>query len=226
MKNKKIVITGAGSGLGRSLAQQASKKGAKVYLLGRTKEKLEQVAETLDNPVGIHTLDVRKTDEVDQVFSEVGPIDILVNNAGVGSFAQAEELSEIEIDKMIDTNLKGTIFCSQAALPKMKEEDKGLIVNIISTAGKRGKATESVYCASKFGVRGFTESLAVELEDTPLKVVGVYMGGMRTNFWEGIFDEEKLKQLMDPDDIAEIILSNIKSRPNLNVEEIVIENKK
>ncbi|AGB42206.1 short-chain dehydrogenase of unknown substrate specificity [Halobacteroides halobius DSM 5150] len=226
MENKKVVITGAGSGLGRSLAQQISSHGAKVYLLGRTKAKLDKVSKNLTNPSEVHTLDVRNSKQVNQVFSDIGPVDILINNAGVGIFGPAEELSAPEVEKMIDTNLKGTIFCSQAVLPKMKEENKGLIINIISTAGKTGKTTESVYCASKFGVRGFTESLALELKGTPLRAVGVYMGGMSTSFWEGIFGEEKMKKLMDPDDIAEIILTNIKERPNINVEEIVIQNKK
>lgn len=75
----------------------------------------------------------------------------------------------------------------------MKERNEGTIVNIVSTAGLEGKVTESVYCASKFGVRGFTESLALELSGTAINVCAVYMGGMRTEFWDGVFTEEKLR---------------------------------
>ena len=226
MDNKKIAITGAGSGLGRSLAIEVANRGAEVYLLGRTKEKLKKVANTIDSNTHVYSVDISNKAKVNKVFSKINPLDILINNAGVGSFDQAENLSKSEINKMIDINLKGTIFCTQAVLPAMKENNSGLVVNIISTAGKTGKKTESVYCASKFGVRGFTESLALELEGSPLKAMGVYMGGMKTSFWDGKLPEDKLNKFMDPDDIAEIILDNLKSRPHLNVEELVIQNEK
>jgi short-subunit dehydrogenase len=85
---------------------------------------------------------------------------------------------------------------------------------------------ESVYCASKFGVRGFTESLALELQETPIHVVGIYMGGMNTEFWSGIFTPEQTKNLMDPDDVADIIVENLHPRQYLSVSEVVIKNKK
>ena len=84
--------------------------------------------------------------------------------------------------------------------------------------------TESVYCASKFGVRGFHESLLVELEETDIHVFGAYMGGMKTEFWNGIFDASQTEGLMDPDDIADIIYHNAKVRKSLNVEQVVIKN--
>lgn len=225
-----MVITGAGSGLGASLARKYSQKGSHIVLLGRTKEKLEKVAAQLSNSCSTYTVDVSSKEQVKKVFAtiqeEVGVVDLLINNAGVGSFALAEDIDQQSLDKMIDINLKGTIFCTQAVLGQMKTRNRGYIVNIVSTAGKEGKANESVYCASKFGVRGFTESLAVELRETPIHVIGVYMGGMKTEFWDGIFAQEQLEKLMDPDDIADIIIGNIEPRRFLTVDEIVIKNKK
>lgn len=230
MKNQVIVITGAGSGLGASLAKKYSEIGAHICLLGRTENKLKVIGRELPNNYSIHTVDISKLSDVKRVFDSItqtyGQIDLLFNNAGVGSFDLAEELSEEDIHNMIDTNLKGTIFCSQEVLKQMKKQNSGTIVNIVSTAGLIGKATESVYCASKFGVKGFTESLVVELTGTPISVFAAYMGGMNTDFWSGIFDQDKTSKMMNPVDIAEIIMDNIKPRKNIAIPEIIIKNVK
>lgn len=227
---KHVVITGAGSGLGAALAYKYNKQGYFVTLIGRTKVKLEQVAETFGNSAyAIYPLDVSSFHEVEKVFQqirgEIQPIDILVNNAGVGHFALAEELSAEQVDQMIDVNLKGTIFCTQQVLGEMKERNAGSIINVISTAGVQGKVTESAYCASKFGARGFTESLIKELEDTNVQAHGIYMSGMKTPFWEGTLDDSDTEGMMDPEDIADIILANTKIRPNISVPQVIIENK-
>jgi uncharacterized protein len=229
MKEKVVVITGAGSGLGASLAKKYSELGSHVCLLGRTRTNLERTAQILVNGHSIYELDVTSKNEVDTVFQsikeEVGSIDLLINNAGLGVFDLAENIDEASIHQMIDINLKGTIFCTQAVLPDMKDRNEGIIANVISTAGIEGKVTESVYCASKFGVRGFTESLQVELQESAVRVFAAYMGGMKTAFWDGMYSDEEIKDLMDPDDVADIIMDNIKSRKNLNVTEVVIKNK-
>ncbi|WP_172370782.1 SDR family oxidoreductase [Sporosarcina jiandibaonis] len=229
MNNKIVVITGAGSGLGASLAKKYAKDGYHVCLLGRTEDKLERTAKDLPNENhSIFPVDVSSKREVSQVFTKIkenlGTVDVLVNNAGVGVFDLAENLSEDEVHQMIDINIKGTIFCTQEVLSDMKERNSGSILNIVSTAGLEGKKTESVYCASKFGMRGFHESLLVELEKTNIHVFGAYMGGMKTEFWDGIYDESQTAGLMDPEDIADIIYHNAKTRKNLNVEQVVIKN--
>lgn len=228
MNQSVVVITGAGSGLGASLAKRYSDAGSHVCLLGRTRAKLERTADGLKNSHTIYVVDVSSKQEVDRVFRTIsetlGPVDLLINNAGIGVFDLAENLDESAVHQMIDINLKGTIFCSQAVLPEMKKRDQGMIANIVSTAGLDGKATESVYSASKFGVRGFTESLQLELEESRVRLFAAYMGGMKSEFWDGIYTEEEITNLMDPDDIADIIIANIKTRRNLNVKEVVIKN--
>jgi short-subunit dehydrogenase len=221
-----IVITGAGSGLGASLAKKYSDLGYHVCLLGRTKTKLVRIAETLKNSHSIYEVDVSSKKDVSRVFplikEEVGPINLLINNAGVGVFDLTENLSEESIHHMIDINLKGTIFCTQEVLSDMKEKNQGAIVNIVSLSGKRGKALESVYSASKFGVRGFTESLIDELKDTDIKLFAAYMGNMKTELW-GNDDIEEM--FIHPDDVADIIIDMMKQRKYIAVDEVMIRNK-
>ncbi|MDM5309744.1 SDR family oxidoreductase [Peribacillus frigoritolerans] len=221
-----VVITGAGSGLGASLAKKYSDLCCHVCLLGRTQTKLIRTAETsLSHNHSIYEVDVSSKSEVAKVMQlikeEVGQIDLLINNAGVGIFDLTENSSEESIHQMIDINLKGTIFCTQEVLNDMKKRNQGYIVNIVSLSGKRGKASESVYRASKFGSRGFTESLAIELEHTAIRVFGAYMGNMKTELWEGASSE---KTFMEPDDVADVIMESIKPRKYASIEEIIIKN--
>lgn len=223
-----MVITGAGSGLGASLAKKYAAEGHFVTLLGRRVEKLEEVAASFSHSdYAIHSLDVSVYQDVVEIFAEIEkakPIDRLINNAGVGHFALAEEISVEQTHQMIDVNLKGTIFCTQQVLAGMKTRNSGSIINIVSTAGLEGKVTEAVYSASKFGVKGFTESIVEELSETDIRVTAVYMGGMHTPFWDGLIDEANMGGMMHPDDIADIIMANISIRRNINVPQVVIKN--
>ena len=135
---KKVVITGAGSGLGAALVKKYHAGGYHVTLHGRTLEKLETIAKDFKN-YAVYPLDVSSPKAVaatfEQIKEKVGTIDILVNNAGVGYFYLAENLTLNHIDQMIDTNLKGTIYCTQQVLGEMKTQNTGTFLNIISTAG-------------------------------------------------------------------------------------------
>ncbi|MGM8212251.1 SDR family oxidoreductase [Virgibacillus sp. W0430] len=229
MTNKHAVITGAGSGLGSALARKLSDQGFHLSLLGRRKERLERTATDLPGTSTIYEVDVASFASVQETFAAIakerGQIDVLINNAGVGVFQLAEHLDKAAVDAMIDINLKGTIYCTQAVLSAMKERNEGTIVNVISTAGLEGKVNESVYCASKFGVKGFTESVIAELKDSAVRVLAAYMGGMKTPFWDGIYKESDIQHMMDPADVADIIIAAMQTRRNLNVDEVVIKNK-
>ena len=229
MSKKLAVITGAGSGLGASLARRFSDLGYHVALLGRNEHKLKKVGDTLkSDDFSVHSVDVADYFAVDTTFKVIteqyGDVDVLVNNAGTGAFKLLEDISAEEINSMIDVNVKGTIYCTQQVLPSMKKNNDGVIANVVSTAGLVGKLNETVYCASKFGARGFTEALLVELKDTDIRIFGAYMGGMKTEFWDGILEEDQMSGLMDPEDIADIIMANVKERKNLTVEQVVIKN--
>ena len=121
--------------------------------------------------------------------------------------------------------LKGMIYCSTKVLKLKKEEDLK-IVNIMSSAALKGNKDEALYCAAKWGERGYTESLKAAYKGTSVKIIGVYPGGMNTQFWEknrNYVSEEKQKEFMDPKDVAAVILDNIINYRNLNVSDIFIE---
>lgn len=215
-----VVITGAGSGLGRSLALAYSRDFDEIILLGRSTEKLLETKQLLpDKQVFTYELDIRSQTEIERLthtlFSR-HPVTALINNAGVGHFGPITDMPADQIKEMLDTNVFGTILLTQAFLKHYKE--KGKIVNIISTAGLRGKVNESAYCASKFALRGFTESLVKEYEGTGIVLSGAYMGGMDTPFWNESDHIKDKSRLRSPDVIAEKIYSLDDGRSEIIVE--------
>ncbi|PFN98526.1 short-chain dehydrogenase [Bacillus sp. AFS076308] len=199
---KTILITGAGTGLGKELALAYAQEGNRIILVGRTQSHLDEVRQMIEKTNGSAisaTCDITDSNRVEQLLyhlNETEKIDLVINNAGIGYFGPLQEISADRISHMIDTNVKGTIYVTKAILPTFLERNAGKIMNIISTAGLRGKVHETAYCASKFAIRGFTESLVKELESTSISVSGVYMGGMDTPFWDEnnfVTDRSRLK---------------------------------
>jgi short-subunit dehydrogenase len=223
---KSIIVTGAGSGLGKELSLLLSKKNYHLLLAGRNHEKLLMVKNEIEKAGGkadVMTVDIRSKKDIDQSISQLSKeyqIYGLVNNAGVGYFGPFEKMTQEEISEMIETNLTGTILMTQSVLAKMKNYGEGHMINIISTAGLRGKINEAVYAASKFAIRGLTESLQKEYEGTNIKFTAVYMGGMDTPFWEGSDHIKDKSRLRSPKEVAELIINEMEK------ETIIIESNK
>ncbi len=204
-----IAITGAGSGLGRALALKYAKNGYKAFLLGRDDTKLHLVQSEISNAGGqaeVILCDVQEPASVSIAFQQIGELDVFINNAAIGIFGPVEDYSIQDIDKTLNTNVRGTMLCIQSALPLIRES-QGRILTIISTAGLRGKVHESIYCASKFAVKGFTESLQQEWANDPIDITAVYMGGMNTPFWDNSTHVEDPSGLKGPEIVAEQIFS-------------------
>jgi short-subunit dehydrogenase len=223
---KTIIITGAGSGLGKELAHLFSQKGFHLLLTGRTFGKLSAVKEKIEADGGkadILHLDIRNAEDISKTIDEISQtytICGLVNNAGVGYFGPFADIEKDHITEMLNTNVLGTLLMTKAILPVLLKTPDGRIMNIISTAGLRGKVNEAVYVASKFAIRGFTESLQKEYEGHSIKINAVYMGGMDTPFWDNSDHVKDTSRFRSPREVAEIIIDQ------LDQDSIIIESKK
>lgn len=223
---KSIIITGAGSGLGKELALLFSKQGYHLLLIGRTVEKLsntQKEIEALGGKADILQIDIQNAEQVLNKVKEINGIHQifgLINNAGVGHFGPFMEMDERQITDMLNTNILGTILMTKAILPQLLKTNEGRIINIISTAGLRGKVNEAVYCASKFALKGFTESIQKEFAESGIKITAVYMGGMDTPFWAGSDHVTDASRFRSPQEVAKTIIQQ------LDQDSIVIESKK
>src|SRR5438309_6012685 len=178
--DKVVVITGASSGIGEESAVEFAKRKSKVVLVSRTRQNLETVAKKITNhqsEILVYPCDVSKKDQVEQmsraVLDKFGRIDILVNNAGFGIFSSVHESKIEEIESQMATNYFGTVYCTKEFLPKMLEQKSGHIVNVASVAASFGIPGMASYCASKFAMLGFSESLYQELKGTGVGVTVV-----------------------------------------------------
>ena len=200
-----VLVTGAASGIGRATAEAFARAGATVALTSRDMKQLETVAGQMRATgvkVSMHHLDVTDRREafavIETVAKEFGRLDILVNNAGIGQCLRLADLQWEDARKIVDTNLMGIIHCIQAALPIMKQQGSGQIVNISSTAGHKGIPFLSVYCATKFAVRGLTESLRMELRKEGIEVISVCPGTTDTEFFRRSVTSAKGWSLKSP----------------------------
>lgn len=230
LTNKVVVITGATSGLGRELAHQLAKQGAKVIVTGRDKQRLASTLEQLDAISAGHQgfyMDVQSSDSVHNTFSAIlsayGTVDILINNAGYGKFLDIDELDIAEYETMMNTNYLGLIRCTKEVLPIMKKQKAGHIVNIASLAGLIGNAKSTAYASTKHAVLGFTNSLRMELRDSGIIVSAVNPGPIRTPFFDiadksGRYVKNVEKLMLEPEAVAKhIIRLLIKKKPELNL---------
>jgi len=222
-KDSVSIITGSGQGIGKKIAQRLASEGASVVISDIDTETARETAREIESSFGIKVAsiktDVKKRDEiqklVDFTVKEFGKIDILVNNAGICSLTGIEDISEEEWNGVIDVNLKGVFFCSQAVVPVMKGQGQGRILNMASLAGKVGGiAVGAHYAASKAGVICLTKSFAKALAPFGVRVNAIAPGPVDTAMTQAFPPEAReelvgqcpLGRLADTEDIAEAAL--------------------
>ena len=196
-----IIITGASSGIGEATARLFASKGYRVVLAARRIDRLNDLAQEIRSKEGralVVVMDITKNDQIEYLVSQTiayfGRIDILLNNAGLGRLGWLEKLDPInDIEYQIKVNIIGMIQMTRAVLPNMIERKQGHIINMGSIAGLVATPTYSVYAASKYGLRGFTEALRREVNIHGIKVTGIYPGGVATEFGEKAGIKRKTK---------------------------------
>lgn len=222
LKNKTIVITGGTDGLGYSLAKTFIEKESKVILISRNQEKIDKALQDLGEKAKAFKADVSNWREVEKVAQDIKEVDILINNAGVWIEGSILSNEIAKIDQAIDTNLKGVIYTTKAFLPKLQKETESHVLNVISTSGLKGRNDQAVYCASKFGVSGFTEALKVDLEKTNIKVTGFYPGGMHTGLFEKAGAPKDNADWMNTDKVSKIIAFMLEQDSSMIMDHVIL----
>lgn len=236
IKGKVIAITGASSGMGKAIAVELAREGAKVVLGARRKEQLERIVEEIKNKDGeaiFVQIDVKnKADLVGLVNAAVqhyGKLDVMVNNAGVSQLSRIDELDVEGWEEMIDINLKGVLYGMAAAIPIFKEQGSGHIVNIISTAGIKIVPMQGVYVGTKNAIRTIAEAFRQE-SDGNLRITGISPGFVKTDFASGIKNEQMktaiqngMEQMaIDPIAIANAVIYAVSQPEDVEIGDIVI----
>jgi NADP-dependent 3-hydroxy acid dehydrogenase YdfG len=225
-----VVITGAGRGLGREMALAFAKHRARLALISRTEVELEKVAREIraaGGRAGVYPADVAVesiiSETVAAIERKVGRVDLLVNNAGLWFHGPADKVRPEDVDRLLAVNLKGVMFTTKAVLSGMLSERAGHIINICSTSGREGKADQTLYCATKFAVRGYTEALRAELKGSGVRITGFYPGGMQTGFFDGAAAKVDTRGFMKPKEVARLVVTIASVPTDMVVSEIVVE---
>jgi NAD(P)-dependent dehydrogenase (short-subunit alcohol dehydrogenase family) len=226
IENHVAVVTGAGRGIGRAIAIELGKLGAKVVLASRNRSELEETGKAIGANASVLPANVRKKDELQRLFEQaaaaVGPVDILVNAAGLGIFGPVANFKDEDFETLIETNLRGIFFTCRYVLPSMIERKRGHIINIASIAGKVGSANRAVYCASKFGVVGFTESLAEEVRQYGVRASVICPGSTDTRFSPSETSGKARERMLRPEDVAHAVRMLVTQEPNSFISEIIM----
>ncbi len=187
-KDKVVVVTGVGSGIGRALAKHFDTLGAKLALNDYDKASLEDTVSSLSQDPYREQFDVADKDAfyqfAENVYNHFGKVDCMINNAGVAlSAVSTEELKYSDFDWIMGINFWGMVYGTKAFLPYIKEQPEGSVTNVSSIFGITGIAYQTAYCTTKFAIRGFTESLRMEMHNEAPHVVisSVHPGGIKTN---------------------------------------------
>ena len=227
LENKVALVTGASRGIGFAVARSLAGLGARVALCARDPERLEKAAAQLKGVgaavVAIPT-DVRNANEISPLVRKaeqtLGAIDILVNNAGIGSFAPVQEASEADWNAILDTNLKAVFLLTKAVAPGMIQRRSGHIINIGSLSGRSAFAGGAIYCASKWGLLGFTQCAAEDLRQYGIRVSAVMPGSVATDF--SPHAGKDTSKMLQPEDVAHAVEAIVTQAPQSFISEVLI----
>lgn len=227
MKDKVVMVVGATGGIGRAVSRALAEQGANLVLAARTKESLEDLASELNTRTLIIPTDITQPQQVEELMqkavAQLGKIDVLINAAGAGVLKQYNKITPEDLNLMLDLNLKGSFYTSQAAANIMKENKGGHICNVIGILGKHSMPMAAAYCASKFGVVGFSKSMAEELKRYGIKFTLFYFGGIDSPFWDTVSLKVDRSKMLTPETAAQAIMFALNAPPQAVPMEINIQ---
>lgn len=221
MRLRKVLITGASRGIGRATAERLLDIGHEVWGIARTAEKFHEKFHP-------HRIDLSDLEELPQKLSPFRDMDTIICNVGKGYFGHLEELSFAQIRSLMDLNFLSHVCLIKELLPYLKKQEEADIIFIGSEAALAGKRKGSIYCASKFALRGFAQSLREECSTSTVRVSIIQPGMVRTPFYDSLsFDPgEDPSHAILPEDVAEMIDSILSMRHETIFDEIVLSPKK
>lgn len=230
MQDKVVVVVGATGGIGRALVEKLVAQQARLVLAARDGDRLGQLVRSMAvDPQQVLTVPTDITDPtqaatlMDKAIAHFGQIDVLVNAAGAGIMKQFNKLEPADLDAMLDLNLKGLFYTSQAAANVMKERKTGHICNVIGILGKHSMPMATAYCASKFGAVGLTKCMGEELRRYGIKVTAFYFGGVNTPFWDEVQLKVDRTKMLSAETAAAAILYAMTAEPQAVPMEINIQ---
>ena len=219
-----IIVTGAGSGLGHALSMGLVEPGHRVSMMGHRYHKLQEQEQRLGSAVVGIAADLAHHEEVEMAFGAAvawgGLPSLVIHCAGVGEFGPVGVYTAEQVRRVVESNLVSTILVAQQTV-RLIGEQGGVLANVLSSAAQTGKANESLYCASKWGMRGFLESLRAELKGSPLRLVNLYPSGIRSEFWDNS-DHVDPSSFMTPEDAAAYMLDALEARSSCHVTALFI----
>lgn len=223
-----IVITGASSGMGAAMAKDFAKRGANIALFDVNESKGNEVAKQIQKnggKVNFYKVDATNKKEIikvsDDVEKQLGKITHWINSAGVSKMKPFLDCDEDLWDLTMDVNLKATFLCCQVAIEKMLKNGKGNILNMSSLSGKKASSWQTIYCASKFGVQGLSQSIAKEFADQNIRVNTICPGIVQTEMWDKLKHEYALKRSMDPEEVMPYFKKNIPMHRLVDLEDVI-----
>ncbi len=225
LKDKVVVISGASEGIGRAIAERLAKEGAKLALVARNQEKLAAVAKAVDGQAFVCDIRdrVQVTKTIEAIVAQCGSIDVLVNNAGIWQKTdQLDKLDDQVIDDVLATNLAGTIYMTKAALPHLRKDDETAIIQIVSKSGIVAQEGQSIYTATKYGLKGFSDVLRADLKGTNIRIGAVYQSGTDTEMFRKTGEVFPQDKLTDPADLADAVAYMLTRPPKIWLPEIQV----
>lgn len=223
------LVTGAGRGIGRSIALSLAKEGAEVVLTSRTGAELDQLKKEIESiggkactiPADL-TVDVQAIKLFEEFRLKYARLDILVNNAGIGIFAPVRSLSVEEFDRMWHLNMRAVMLMTQHALKFMETQKSGAIVNVASLAGRNAFVGGAGYAATKWALIGFSRSLMLEVREQNIRVITICPGSVDTSFSPTPKEPSRSEKILHPQDVADTVLAALMLPDRAMVSEIDI----